>query len=361
MNKTIENTSKDGYIADPDDLILVTGAAGFIGSRLINSLLDLGFRNIRCFARPYGKGGRIEALRASERPGTTIELFEGNLLSKEDCSRASEGVSVIFHLAAGRGEKSFPDAYMNSVITTRNLMETAARHGSVRRFVSISSFVVYTNQQKPGGRLLDESCPIETHPEGRGGAYGFAKGKQEQMVRECGDRSKLPYVIVRPGYVYGPGNLAITARAGLGTFGIFLHLGGSNTIPFTYVDNCADAIALAGLKPGVDGEVFNVVDDELPTSRQFLRQYKKNVKRFSSIYLPHVVSYALCYFWERYSARTQGQLPPNYNRREWHVVWKRTRYSNHKLKTLLGWTPRVSTREGMSRYFEACRNNNSHA
>ena len=58
-------------------------------------------------------------------------------------------------------------------------------------------------------------------------------------------------------------------------FGIFLHLGGSNPIPFTYVDNCADAIVLAGLTPGVDGEVFNVVDDNLPTSRQFLRLYKQ--------------------------------------------------------------------------------------
>jgi nucleoside-diphosphate-sugar epimerase len=344
------------YIIGPDDPILVTGAAGFIGSRLVESLLDLGFRHLRCFARPYGKAGRIETLLESRRPGTRIELVKGNLLSPEDCLRATEGVPVIYHLAAGRGEKSFPEAYMNSVITTRNLMEAAGRHGCVRRFVNISSFAVYTNQNKPGGKVLDESSPIEASPEGRGDAYSFAKVKQEEMVVECGRRMGIPYTIVRPGYVYGPGNRGITARVGLGTFGIFLHLGGFNTIPFTYVDNCADAIALAGLRPGVDGEIFNIVDDHLPRSRQFLRQYKKNVKSFPSLYLPHAVSYFLCYLWERYAAWSEGQLPPTFNRRDWNVTWKSTRYSNQKLKTRLGWAPKISTEEGLRRYFEACRN-----
>ena len=45
---------------------------------------------------------------------------------------------------------------------------------------------------------------------------------------------------------------------------------------------------LAGLVKGVDGEVFNVVDDDLPSSRQFLRLYKKSAKHFKSIYVPHV-------------------------------------------------------------------------
>ncbi|HXP87602.1 MAG TPA: NAD(P)-dependent oxidoreductase [Bryobacteraceae bacterium] len=348
--------SPSEYIIGPDDPILITGAAGFIGSRLVEALLDRGFRNIRCFARPYGKAGRIETLLESHRPGTRIELVKGNLLSPEDCVKATEGVPVIFHLAAGRGEKSFPEAFMNSVVTTRNLMEAAGRHQCVRRFVNISSFAVYTNRDKPGGKLLDESSPIEVRPEGRGDAYSFAKVKQEEMVRECGNRLGIPYVIVRPGYVYGPGNRGITARVGIGTFGIFLHLGGFNTIPFTYVDNCADAIALAGLRPGVDGEIFNIVDDDLPRSRQFLRQYKKNVRSFRSIYLPHAVSYGLCYLWERYSTWSEGQLPPTFNRRDWNVTWKSTRYSNQKLKTRLGWAPKISTQEGLRRYFDACRN-----
>jgi nucleoside-diphosphate-sugar epimerase len=101
--------------------------------------------------------------------------------------------------------------------------------------------------------------------------------KQEEILKEYAEAAKIPWVIVRPGHVYGPGNEAITGRVGLGNFGVFLHLGGSNKIPFTYVDNCADAIALAGLRKGIDGEIFNIVDDDLPTSRRFLQLYKKNV------------------------------------------------------------------------------------
>ena len=160
---------------------------------------------------------------------------------------------------------------MNSVVTTRNLLDAARRHGCLRRFVNVSSFAVYAGTPRRRRRLLDESCPIEPRPELRGDAYSFAKVKQDELVAEYGKRFGIPYVIVRPGYVYGPGNEAITGRVGIGTFGIFLHLGGPNTLPLTYVENCAEAIALAGVTAGIDGEVFNVVDDDLPSSRQFLR------------------------------------------------------------------------------------------
>jgi nucleoside-diphosphate-sugar epimerase len=190
---------------------------------------------------------------------------------------------------------------------------------------------------------------------GRRDAYLFSKLKQDEIVTEYGKRFGIPYVIVRPGVVYGPGKKAITGRIGTDTFGVFLHLGGSNKIPFTYVDNCAEAIALAGLRSGVDGEVFNVVDDDLPSSRQFLRQYKQNVRKFKSIYIPHAVSYALCSLWERYSTWSQGQLPPAFNRGGWHSFWKKTAYSNEKLKERLNWVPRVNMKDGLNRYFEACR------
>jgi nucleoside-diphosphate-sugar epimerase len=123
------------------------------------------------------------------------------------------------------------------------------------------------------------------------------------------------------------------------------------------VDNCADAIALTGLKKGVDGEVFNVVDDDLPSSRQLLRLYKKNVKRFPSLYLPHIVSYALAYLWEWYSAWSQGQLPLTFSRRGWNAYWRKTDYSNRRLKQRVGWAPKVATSEGLRRYFEGCRTN----
>jgi nucleoside-diphosphate-sugar epimerase len=344
----------DDYIIGKNDLILVTGAGGFIGSRLVARLLDLGFRNLRCFARPFSKKTGIQELCGTRADGARVELFIGNLLSAEDCATATKDVAVIFHLAAGTGEKSFPDAFMNSVVTARNLLEASLRHGRLRRIVSTSSFAVYSNKNKPRGRVLDESCPIAEHPGSRD-AYLFSKVKQDEIVTEYGKKFGVPYVLVRPGVVYGPGKSAITGRVGTDTFGVFLHLGGSNKIPFTYVDNCAEAIALAGLKGGVDGEAFNVVDDDLPTSRQFLRQYKKNVRQFKSVYIPHAMSYALCSLWEQYSRWSHGQLPPAFNLSGWHAFWKKTTYSNDKLKARLNWTPRISTAEGLRRYFEACR------
>ena len=343
-----------GNIIDLDAPVLVTGATGFIGGRVVENLLGKGFRNVRCFARNSSDPARIEKLDTdAKRP--QISIFKGNLLSREDCVEATRDVAVIYHLAAGRGEKSFPDAFMNSVVATRNLLEGTLQHKCLKRFVNISSFSVYSNQNKPKGDVLDESCPVEERPELRGDAYSFAKVKQDQIVAEYGNKHSIPYVLVRPGVVYGPGNNGITGRVGLGTFGLFLHLGGSNRIPLTYVDNCAEAIVLAGIKQNVNGEVFNVVDDELPSSREFLQRYKKQVRRFKSMYVPRPVSYFLCYVWEKYSNWSQGQLPPTFNRKAWHAYWKKTTYTNEKLKRLLGWAPGVSTNQGLELFFQSCR------
>jgi nucleoside-diphosphate-sugar epimerase len=342
-------------LAGPDDLILVTGAGGFIGGRLVARLLDLGFRRVRCLARQPFDAGRFNGHAAR------VEVLQGNLLSREDCAAAARDAAVVFHLAAGRGEKSYPDAFLNSVVTTRNLLDATAAHGALRRFVNVSSFAVYSNVGKPRRGVLDESCPVEARPDLRGDAYSFAKVKQDEIVAEYGRERGLPYVIVRPGYVYGPGREGITGRVGVSTFGIFMHLGGSNTIPFTFVDNCVEAIVRAGITKGVDGHVFNVVDDELPSSRRFLRQYKQHVRPFRSIYVPHAASYALCGLWEWYSDWSEGQLPPVFNRRSWHAYWKSTRYSNEKIKTLLGWTQPVPTAEAFDRYFRSCREKRAHA
>lgn len=342
-------------VATVNDTILVTGATGFIGSRVVFSLLDMGFRRIRCLVRPASNLTKLKEAIDSQDGFTRVEIFTGNLLSPEDCSILAKDAVLIYHLAAGTGTKAFSDAYLNSVVTTQNLLDATLEHNCLRRFVNLSSFAVYTNRKKARRRILDETCPVEKHPESRAEAYCYGKVKQDELILEYGQNHDVPFVILRPGNVYGPGKKTIPGRVGIDSFGIYLNFGGSNPVPLTYVDNCADAIVLSGLKVGIEGEVFNIVDDDLPSCRRFLRLYKRNIKRFKSLYVPHAISYLFCLFWEKYSKWSNGQLPPIYTRREWAATWKKTRYFNSKIKGLVGWSPKVTTSEGMRLFFEYCR------
>jgi len=345
----MSNSSLIGF----DEPILITGSNGFIGSRVVEMLLRAGFSNLRCFVRPSSNLKALEAILWAH-PEAQVEVLPGNLLSRDDCAKAAKDAALIYHLAAS-SEKTFPGSFMNCVVTTRNLLDAAVQFGRLRRFVNIGSFAVYSNWNLARGALLDETCELEYRPVERAEAYAYAKLKQDQLVIEYSRKYGIPYVILRPGAVYGPGTRSLTGRVGIDTFGVFFHLGGSNQIPLTYVDNCAQAIVLAGTRPGVDGEVFNVVDDNLPSSRKFLRMYKKQGKHFRSIYIPYGIFYGLCWLWEKYSAWSEGQLPPVFNRRRCATYWKGNWYSNQKLKDRLGWTPGVPFSEASKRYFEYVR------
>ena len=345
-------------IIEVDQPILVTGSAGFIGRSLVAALLRLGFTNVRCLVRPSGDVSELE--KVGREFGRKLQIVRGNLLSRQDCDAITNGAAVIYHLAAGTGTKSFADAFANSVVTTRNLLDAAVGHGNLRRFVSVSSFAVYDVKSSITPGVLDETCPTEARPE-QLGAYSFAKCKQDELVADYAQKHGVRYVLVRPGVVYGPGKKRIHGRIGLDTFGLFLHLGGNNPIPLSFVENCADAIALAGIKPGVDNEIFNVVDDDLPSSREFLQRYKREVENFRSVYLPPAISYFLCALWEKYSNWSNGQLPPVYNRKVWANSWKRTSYPNNKMKERLGWTQRVATADALTEYFTTWRKTLAHA
>lgn len=333
------------FICAPADRFLITGSNGFIGVKVVETLLDYGFSNLRCFVRPSSRLETLKRILNKYAPVQPVEIVYGDLLSREDCRKAAQGVSIIIHLAAG-SDKSFAGAFMNSALTTRNLIEAFLELGQPRRFVNVSSFAVYSNLKTERGALLDENSPLEDVPQDRYDAYAFGKLKQEAMVRKYGETRRLPFVILRPGAVFGPGKSELSGRVGINTFGFFLHLGGSNELPLTFVDNCAEAIVLAALKRGIDGEVFNVVDDEKMSSREFLAA-RKSAKNFFSISVPYPLAALGCRLWEGYSRRSQGQLPPVFNRRRCAAEWKGNRYSNEKLHIRLGWKPRVRMADAM--------------
>ena len=339
----------DNYIVQTPERILVTGSSGFIGAKVVEILLEYGFRNLRCFVRPSSRLERVVGIINQFAAEGSVEFCSGDLMSREDCARAAEGVSVVYHVAAGF-DKSFAGAFMNSALATRNLMDAFLERGRPARFVNVSSFAVYSNMTLKRGAVLDESTPLEEAPQQRYDAYAFGKLKQEELVREYGRTRALPFVILRPGTVFGPGKKDLTGRIGIDTFGFFIHIGGSNQLPLTFVDNCAEAIVMAGLVRGVEGEILNVVDDELLTSAQFLRQYKERVRRFFSVRLPYSIAYVLCLLWEAYSTRSLGHLPPVFNRRRCAAEWKGNRFSNAKLRDRLGWKPRIAMSEAMAQF-----------
>ena len=332
-------------VADPiisaGDRILVTGSNGFIGAKVVEILLEYGFTNLCCFVRPSSNLGRLHEVCQRFPAGKDVQIVAGDLLSREDCARAAVDVAMVCHLAAGF-DKSFAGSFMSTALATRNLLDACLQQGKLKRFVNVSTFAVYSNFKLRQGAALDESCPLEDAPLERHDAYSFGKLKQEEIVIEYGRKHSLPFVILRPGTVYGPGKAGLSGRVGIDTFGVFIRVGGFNRLPLSFVDNCAEAIVLAGLVRGVDGEIMNVVDDELLTARQFLRAYKKRVRPFRSLWVPYFAAYLFCSLWEWYSRFSKGQLPPAFNRRRCSAEWKRNRFPNRRLRERLGWKPRVN-------------------
>lgn len=346
-----------GHIISLNDQILVTGSNGFIGTKVVEILMNRGFSNLRCFIRPSSRLGRLEDTVHRLDKVTDIQLVTGDLLSADDCRKAADGVSVIYHLATG-SERSFAGAFVNSAVATRNLLQAFAEVGQPKRFVNVSSFAVYSPVNLQRGTTVDETCALEDSPQKRFDAYGFGKLKQEELVKEYGRKQGLPFVIVRPGYVFGPGQKGLGGRIGITAFGPFIQINGSNELPMTFVDNCAEAIVLAGLRPDIEGEVFNIVDDELLTAREFLARYrKKDPIRF--VRIPYWLGHGACFLWEKFSEWSKGQLPPVFNRRRCAAEWRSYRYTNQKAKDRLGWVPRVSTNEAMEAFlsqFESASN-----
>jgi len=345
----MKSTDADSWIVQPAEPVLVTGANGFVGSRVVDVLLRRGFSNIHCLVRRSSRLDHLGAVVDSHAASARIHIVAGDLTSRQDCLRVTSDVSVVYHLAAGF-EKSFAGAFASSAVGTRNLLDALLVHQKIRRFVNVSSFAVYSNLALASGAVLDETCPLEDSPQERFDPYGFGKLKQEQIVRDYGRTHGIKFVVLRPGVVFGPGKTDLSGRVGIGSFGIFINVGGRNLLPLTYVDNCADAIVLAGLKAGVDDMTFNVVDNELLTSAQFLRAFKGRVRGFRSVRIPYVLAYSLCRAWEGYSRWSKHQLPPAFNRRRCAADWKRHQFPNNRIREALGWSPTIGLDEAMKRF-----------
>jgi nucleoside-diphosphate-sugar epimerase len=326
--------------------VLVTGSNGFLGSALVDKLLAHGERDVRCLVRPASDRARLEEI--AKRRGVALDIVVGSLGSKEAAAKVVDGVDVVYHVAAAMSGAP-ADMFLNTVVASKNLLEALVQTGRSPKVVLISSFGVYGVADLPRGHVLDENTPLEAHPEKRD-LYSQSKLRQEKLFWEYQARYRFPLTVLRPGVIYGPGGNAFSSRVGMNLFGVFLHLGGDNLLPLSYVENCAEAIAVAGRSPAASGQVYNVHDDDLPTCSAYLARYKREVRPVRSLRIPYVALTGISKLVEGYHATSKGQLPAIFTPYKTATSWKGTRFDNGKIKAL-GWRQLVPTDEGIRRAF----------
>ncbi len=324
--------------------VWVTGGTGFLGSRVVR-LLTAQAIDVHCLVRSK----RAAAALAGSLPSDAalrVKFVFGSLNDPEVCHALAASAPIGFHIASSLSG-SAAALFSANVVATRTLLQ-AVRASGCRRFVLVSSMAVYGTYQLPKRAVLDEACPLDPMPQQRD-PYAFSKIVQEQVCWTARADWDLPLVVVRPGIIYGPGRDVLSARVGLKVGPLMVRLGGSQRLPYTFVDNCAEAVVLAGTQEGIDGEAFNIVDDELPTGRELLREHRKHGARLPTIGVPlwAVLPMARCY--TAYAKYSQGQLPSILTPYRAAAQWNSLRYVNTKAKQRLNWTCRISLSEGLRR------------
>ncbi|MEO1448225.1 MAG: NAD-dependent epimerase/dehydratase family protein [Bacteroidota bacterium] len=315
----------------PPPYALVTGANGFIGRHLCQTLVDQGY---------IVKGLLLPGEEAHpDLPFAVIKHY-GNLEDPNSLRGIIEESGIIFHLAArvldyGRGKW-----FRNSILTgTENLWKATRDHAW--RFVFASSVAAMGVNRHLFGK--NETDPIQL----TGIPYGDCKAKAEERLRELSRRDGIPISIFRPTNVIGPGSVWITepVKRMKSLTGLPLIDGGEYDAALLSVHNLVDGIMLCGMHPEAIGETFFFRDEWDISWRQFMMDVGELVDLFpkgrigyQAAWTLGVVSEAIC--------RPFGRRPP-VTRLGVGLTGRDLRVSNEKARTLLGWAPRQTYEECM--------------
>jgi len=176
----------------------ITGATGFIGSRLANQLVEAGHSVTALVRNPA-------AAAALQRSG--VRLVQGDLSDRDSLRNGMSGADGLFHLAAWYkvGAKDRGRAYEINVEGTRNVLEIMSEL-KIRKGVYTSTLAVFSDTRR---RLVDESY---YHEDGHLSEYDRTKWLAHYRVAEPMMANGLPLVIVQPGLVYGPGDPSAIGR-----------------------------------------------------------------------------------------------------------------------------------------------------
>lgn len=236
--------------------VLVTGAGGFIGSHLVERLVEMGSQ-VRCFVRYTSRNnwGCLELVPANIK--SSIEIFSGDLMDPESVQKAMKGVDKVFHLGC---LIAIPYSYIHprevvdtNVVGTYNILR-AALEEEVERVVHTSSSEVYgTAQYVP----IDEKHPLQAQS-----PYSASKIGADKLAESFYLSYNLPVAIIRPFNTYGPRQ---SARAVIPTIitqalsGKEIFLGSMHpTRDFNYVEDVVDGFVKMAENKEAVGQVINV-------------------------------------------------------------------------------------------------------
>jgi UDP-glucuronate 4-epimerase len=238
--------------------MLVTGAAGFVGSHLAEALLRrgdevVGIDALTSYYDVSQKMANLERLGV-HRGFTSVQVD----LRTAPIDEFMHGCDVVFHQAAQPGVRAswgtFPSYVEHNILATQRLLD-AARAADVQRFVFASSSSIYGNA--PSYPTLEQEVPRPHSP------YGVTKLAAEHLVRLYGENWALPTVALRYFTVYGPGQ-----RPDMATYRLIdaalrgrkfpLYGDGTSQRDFTYVDDVVAANIAAADRPVAPGSVMNV-------------------------------------------------------------------------------------------------------
>jgi predicted dehydrogenase/nucleoside-diphosphate-sugar epimerase len=322
---------------EPAD-VLVTGASGFLGRRVVAALRARGER-VRVLVRaPHA------ALQAT--PG--LQVVIGDLGDPRIVEHAVAGVRTVYHVgAAMRGDAR--DFEAGTLWGTRNVIDACVRH-MVRKLVYVSSLSVLDHAGRDPAVAVTEASPYEPRP-GERGAYTQTKLAAEAMVIEAIGERGLPAVILRPGQIVGPGAERTTPNGTLAIAGRWIAVGPrSQTLPLVYVDDVVDGLLLAADRPEATGRIFNLVDPHTVTQGEYLDRARARLGGELRLHrLPAGVFIALAAGVELLGRMLGRGVPlTRYRARSLRPL---ANFDTTAAQTMLGWAPRIGLRRGLDLTF----------